>query len=121
MLVGDAANGKPFYSGTTLNQHFLDVLGLIDGAAFHILPIKAAEFKAYADEQKQKRSLEVRLAKSDASSRGSLLSPSPRRSLSPKKSASPRKIESLRKVASSPQDLCGGPRRTLARQSHRAG
>lgn len=31
VLLGDAASGKPFYTGTTLNQHFWDVASMVDG------------------------------------------------------------------------------------------
>merc|ERR1712039_356605 len=30
ILLGDAACGKPFYTGTTLNRHFADVAALVD-------------------------------------------------------------------------------------------
>lgn len=50
VLLGDAACGKPFYTGTTLNQHFWDVAGLVDtidwiddGSAFNIERFSAHE------------------------------------------------------------------------------
>merc|ERR1712050_793810 len=30
LLLGDAACGRPFYTGTTLNRHFWDVAALVD-------------------------------------------------------------------------------------------
>lgn len=67
VLIGDAANGKPFYSGTTLNHHLLDVYALIAGerrARFHP-PLDTSSFEAYAQHQVLKRSIEARLREDD--------------------------------------------------------
>eukprot|EP00746_Dinoflagellata_sp_MGD_P165665 gnl/MRDRNA2_/MRDRNA2_95079_c0_seq1.p1 gnl/MRDRNA2_/MRDRNA2_95079_c0~~gnl/MRDRNA2_/MRDRNA2_95079_c0_seq1.p1 ORF type:complete len:528 (-),score=96.90 gnl/MRDRNA2_/MRDRNA2_95079_c0_seq1:14-1597(-) len=55
ILLGDAACGKPFYTGTTLNQHFWDVAALVDtidwiddGAPFNVERFHAHECRYQA-------------------------------------------------------------------------
>merc|ERR1719161_1307611 len=49
VLLGDAACGKPFYTGTTLNQHIWDVLGLVDSIEWtdNGKPLTTEDFQAY--------------------------------------------------------------------------
>lgn len=49
VLLGDAACGKPFYTGTTLNQHIWDVAGLVDGMEWidNGKPMTVNDFQAY--------------------------------------------------------------------------
>lgn len=55
ILLGDAACGKPFYTGTTLNQHFWDVAAMVDtidwtddGAPFNVERFHAHECRYQA-------------------------------------------------------------------------
>lgn len=68
VLLGDAACGKPFYTGTTLNQHFWDVAALVDtidwtddGSLFNVERFHAHE-----------RRYQARLKQNSAFHRGNL-------------------------------------------------
>eukprot|EP00747_Dinoflagellata_sp_TGD_P032198 gnl/TRDRNA2_/TRDRNA2_135814_c0_seq1.p1 gnl/TRDRNA2_/TRDRNA2_135814_c0~~gnl/TRDRNA2_/TRDRNA2_135814_c0_seq1.p1 ORF type:complete len:617 (-),score=96.50 gnl/TRDRNA2_/TRDRNA2_135814_c0_seq1:134-1984(-) len=49
VLLGDAACGKPFYTGTTLNRHFWDVAALVDKVDWvhDGLPLGCGRFEGY--------------------------------------------------------------------------
>jgi hypothetical protein len=57
VLVGDAACGRPFYLGSTLNGHFRDLTTLIGGAEWARWdPAAPAPFKQYTDQMRRRTS-----------------------------------------------------------------